>query len=79
MTEWVMVNGARIKRSILQELVAEALEYKWEQTHWDKVGDHGHCMVCGVTLSGSDPCSRSEGGWLCPYCFETFVAREGAI
>ena len=78
MVEWVMVNGARIERSFLEENVAEARRYVWLKTHWNKVGEHGHCMVCGVALSGKDPCYCSEGGWLCPYCLKTFLAERGA-
>lgn len=65
MTEWVMVNGARIERSFLRENVSEARAYAWERTHWRQADDHGHCMVCNVALSGSDVCYHSEGGWLC--------------
>jgi len=75
MAEWVTVNGARIERGFFEENVAEARKYNWVKTHWDKVGDHGHCMVCNVTLSGNDPCYLSDTGWLCAYCFETFVVR----
>ncbi len=74
-SKWVKVNGARIRRSILQDLVAEALEYRWELTRWESVDGHGHCMVCGVTLSTADPCYRSEGGCLCPFCCEPFITR----
>lgn len=79
MTDWVMVNGARIERSFLRDNVSEARTYAWERRRWEKSNDHGHCMVCNVSLSAGDVCYCSEGGWLCPYCFETFVAREGAI
>ena len=79
MAEWVMVNGARIERSFLQENVSEARTYVWERGRWEKADDHGHCMVCNVALSESDVCYRSKGGRLCPYCFETFVTREGEI
>ena len=79
MTDWVIVNGARIERSFLRDNVSEARTYAWEKSRWEKAGDHGHCMVCNVALSGDDVCYRSEGGWLCPYCFETFVDRECAI
>ena len=74
-----MVNGARIERSFLRANVSETREYGWERTHWDKPNDHGHCMVCNVALGGTEVCYRSEGGWLCPYCFERFVARNEAI
>ena len=79
MTEWVVVNGARIERSFLQDNVAEARGYAWEATRWENANDHGHCMVCTVALAGSDLCYRSPGGWLCPYCFEKFVTRGDAI
>jgi hypothetical protein len=74
-----MVNGARIERSFLRENVAEARTYIWEKNRWENLGDHGHCMLCNVSLSGDDVCYHSESGWLCPYCFEKFVARDGAV
>jgi hypothetical protein len=74
-TEWVEVNGARIERSFLEENVAEARLYSWEPTRFRTVGGHGHCIVCGVSVYRDDSCFRSEGGWLCPYCFTTFVNR----
>ena len=74
MTEWVMVNGARVERSFLQANICEARTYAWEKVRWAKAGDHRHCMVCNVALSGNDECYSSSGGWLCTYCFETFVA-----
>lgn len=73
MTEWVSVNGARIERSFLEENVSEARGYSWEKTYWQRPNDHGHCMVCNVELTDHDVCYRSEGGWLCPYCFERFM------
>jgi len=73
MTEWVIVNGARIERSFLEENVSEAREYTWQRTRWEKANDHGHCIVCNVSISGSDVCYRSCGGWLCPYCFDRFL------
>ena len=76
MTERVMVNGAQIERSFLEENVAEAREYVWVKTRWDEVGNHGHCMVCSVTLSGNDLYYRSDGGVLDAYCFETFVSEQ---
>jgi len=79
MTDWVLVNGARIERSFLRENVSEARTYAWEKGRWEGTGDHGHCFVCNVALSGGNVCYRSDGGWLCPYCFGAFVAQDGAI
>lgn len=78
MAEWVMVNGARIERSFLEENVAEARSYSWESTRWEKGNDHGHCMVCSVVLTGDMPCYCSKGGWLCPHCFGAFVDDPNA-
>jgi len=77
--EWVMVNGARIERSFLEENVSEARGYSWQCARWEKPNDHGHCMICTVALAGGDVCYQSEGGWLCSYCFERFIARDEAI
>ena len=76
MAEWVMVNGARIERSFLEENVSEARKYDWEQMRWEKNRDHGHCMICSVAQAGGDVCYRSKGGLLCSYCFERFIARD---
>ncbi len=73
MAEWVLVNGARIERSFLEESVSEAREYAWEKTHWEHPNDHGHCAVCNIELTDHDVCYQSAGGWLCPYCFERFM------
>ena len=79
MSDWILVNGARIERSFFRENVSEARTYSWEKSRWEVANDHGHCMLCNIALSGSDVCYRSKGGCLCSYCFETFVLREGAI
>jgi hypothetical protein len=76
MAEWVIVNGSRIERCYFEDSVAEAKKYDWVKTNWDNPVSHGHCIVCNVTLSGDDPCIRSNGGWLCSHCFEAFVARQ---
>jgi hypothetical protein len=73
MPEWIIVNGARIERSFFQENVAEARSCAWLKTVWEDVGNHGHCMICGVPLCEGESCLRSKNGWLCTYCFDTFV------
>lgn len=78
MVDWVMVNGARIERSFLEENVSEARERTWHQTCWEESKNHRHCMICRAPLAGGDVCYRSKGGWLCPYCFERFVSRGEA-
>ncbi|MBL8862124.1 MAG: hypothetical protein JNK02_08935 [Planctomycetes bacterium] len=77
--DWVVINGARIERSFFEENVSEAREYSWELTRWENPEDHGHCMICNVALAGRDECYQSESGWLCPYCFESFVVRDETI
>jgi hypothetical protein len=77
MTDWVVVNGARIERSFLEGAVAEVRRHSWQSTTWegaDKGGDHAHSEVCSCALSGRDSCYRSKAGWLCPHCFQAFVA-----
>jgi len=78
MAEWVLVNGARIERSFLEENVSEARGYLWHKTRWDHPKDHGHCMICNAALAEGNVCYRSEGGWLCPSCLERFIARDEA-
>jgi hypothetical protein len=79
MTEWITVNGARIDRAYLRDCVAEARTYTWKAARWSQRDDHGHCIVCSVTISGADVCFCSESGWLCTHCFENFVARSDAV
>lgn len=74
MVDWVMVNGARIERTFFEENVSEARRYNWLQTRWGNPNDHAHCMICGVVLSRGDICYRSDGGWVCPHCYENFVS-----
>ena len=75
MTEWVLVNGSRIKRSFLEADVAEAREYVWKKARWE-LEEHGHCMVCAIAVSPEDPGHRSACGWLCPYCFARFLNSD---
>jgi hypothetical protein len=77
MAEWVVVNGARIERSFLEENVREARKYVWKKTRWARSSDHVHCIVCNVELTDHDACYRSEEEWLCPYCFERFLQQNG--
>jgi hypothetical protein len=79
MSDWIMVNGARIERSYLRENISEAKTYSWEKRGWDMADDHGHCMICNIALSVGDVGYRSEAGWLCSYCFETFLLRDDSI
>lgn len=74
MTEWVIVNGARIERTFLEANVAEARSYTWKRGQWDEPGEHGHCMICSISISEGDMCYHCKEGQLCPYCYERFVA-----
>jgi hypothetical protein len=77
MPEWVLVNGARIERTYLEENLQEARAQEWlvptDQTHYD----HRHCMVCTVAIDMGHH-SRymtSKAGVLCASCYAQFIVR----
>ena len=74
---WIEVNGAKIEETFLEENIAEAKTYKWECTQWSSDLDHSHCIVCTVAIPDKPGLLailyKSEGGWLCAYCYENFV------
>jgi len=73
MTEWVMVNGARVERRFFDENLAEARSFRWEPVQLLVEGDHHHCLICGVVL-GAELAHRSIGGYACRGCFSTYAA-----
>ncbi|MBI4641374.1 MAG: hypothetical protein HY731_11810 [Candidatus Tectomicrobia bacterium] len=77
MATWIEVNGAKIEEKFLEENIAEAKTYKWEYTQWPSDLDHSHCMICTIASprkrGSPDTAYKSEGGWLCAYCYENFV------
>lgn len=78
MTEWLVVNGARIEKAYFEENVAEAKTYAWEVARPQPEKGHVHCMVCGVTISADEDdrtalAYRSRGGWLCDHCYTNYV------
>jgi hypothetical protein len=80
MSNWIVVNGAKIDKEFFEQNVAEAQSYHWHRKQWDKQGDHTHCIICGITIPTSDDKNepvyyQSEGGWLCGYCFENFIHK----
>ena len=82
MAEWVKVNDTRIDRHFLEGNIAEARKYEWEPVHWSPESkDHAHCVVClnpipeeGVSLKDAVYYS-SEAGWLCGFCFHSFLRQ----
>ena len=76
MSEWVMVNGARIERSFLEANIAEARAAgDWKQGRFSDASGHTHCIVCGVTIANDDVGFRSTHGWACAHCYGAFVSR----
>lgn len=71
--ERVLVNGAWIEQSYLDENVAEARSYSWVAERMADNATHDHCIICGIAISPGDNCYYSQFGRLCPYCFDTFV------
>jgi hypothetical protein len=80
MAEWIIVNGARIEKSYFDANVTEARSKTWTPARWDKTSDHGHCLVCGVTISLDKPdYFRSGSTSLCSYCFRNYVATQNGL
>jgi hypothetical protein len=76
MSRWVVVNGARVEKNYLKQNLEEARKLLWESALWDQPESHGHCVVCNVAISGRDQAYRSDGDWLCTYCFERFITKQ---
>lgn len=78
MSEYVDINGAKIEKRFFEENVKEAKSYSWEALKWGDAKDHTHCIICGITLSSEtgEIVYKSEGGYLCEYCFENFVCKR---
>jgi hypothetical protein len=66
-----LVNGAWIDTNFLRENIAEAKSTTWEPVGF--ISNHHHCMICGIALGLNDKAYRSTTGWLCTYCFNTFI------
>lgn len=74
MTEWVVVNGARIEKAYFEANVAEARSLSWTPSTWRQAGGHTHCLICGIALDAdSGRCYESEGGWACVHCLDAYV------
>jgi hypothetical protein len=75
MTEWIVVNGARIERDFFDENLADAKRKTWAlQTVSDR--DHHHCAICSAAISsgvGDGPAYASNDGWLCDFCYDRFL------
>jgi hypothetical protein len=76
MSDWVMVNGARIERSFLEANIAEVRSVgNWNEGRFSDASGHTHCIVWGVAIAKGDVGFESTHGWVCAYCYGTFVSR----
>jgi hypothetical protein len=77
MSAWIEVNGARIEKEFFEENVREARSCEWSEIRVSELRDHVHCMICGIAISPSlgtkHKLYKSNGGYLCSYCFDCFV------
>ena len=84
MAEWIDINGAKIEKQFLEENVAEAKTSTWKPAQWPKNLDHSHCIICTIAIpykneSPSAAYYKSEGGWLCAYCYERFMRGQRSV
>ena len=76
MTEWIIVNGARIEKEFLEGKIREAREQKWSVGQWSDSENHDYCMVCIATISVTDSAHMaSQAGSLCMGCYDQFIAE----
>jgi len=77
MSTWIEVNGARIEKEFFDANVDEAKNYDWVETRTTDLVEHGHCMICGVTIDPKTPpmmrAYKSKGGLVCDYCYGHFL------
>ena len=73
MTDWVVVNGARIERSYFEANLEEARSVKWSESAGEESKVHIHCMVCGVAIGASETRMISSAGYLCLSCYDQFL------
>lgn len=73
----VLVNGASIDRVFFEENVQEAKTYTWTEQPMAMALDHGHCIVCTITIpnSQSDKFFVSEGLLLCDSCYKNHLGH----
>ena len=80
MTEWVLVRGAKVERTYLEESTAEARAFDWHMRPPPEESEHTHCVICNIAIpweiSPDEQVYQSPYGWLCCYCFEHFVKQH---
>ncbi len=82
MADWVKVNNCKMDRHFLEGNIAEARKYVWEPVRWERDNSgHAHCMICLNTIPEERaPVAdglyyRSGAGWLCIFCFQSFLRQ----
>lgn len=82
MSEWVIVNGAKIDKEFFEQNLAEAKPYKWFLKKWSRQGEHTHCMICNISIPENPPKEtvfyQSQGGCLCSFCFDNFIKNKNS-
>ena len=85
MTDWVLVNGARIEKAYFEENVLDAKKYLWGKFDWvNESASHDHCIICSVPIprvggSTGETAYRSLGGYLCEYCYDNFISCSSLL
>ncbi|MDA3798973.1 MAG: hypothetical protein PF692_07825 [Kiritimatiellae bacterium] len=76
MTRYININGADIDKDFLNENIEDAKSYKWILEPVPFENSHVHCIICGVPIESGYNALKSNGGWLCNYCYEHFINRK---
>jgi hypothetical protein len=78
MSTWIEINGAKVEKEFFEENVREARGYEWAEIRSIDLVDHGHCLICGVTIDSRLPTTvrayKSKGGHVCAYCYDHFLS-----
>jgi hypothetical protein len=80
LTEWVVVNGARIERLFFEANLQEAKNCTWDkQSHSADEHNHNHCLICNVeSKTGGDEGWFSDYRWICDPCHKAFIEGHEA-
>jgi hypothetical protein len=77
-TEYVVVNGARIERRFFEENLEEARSLEWFAEPVSSIVGHTHCLICMKPLPDGrgEEIFRSRDRWLCSFCHSAFIEEQ---
>lgn len=73
----IFVNGSELEKEFFEENVKEAKTYDWIEETELADSDHGHCIVCTISIPDgrSKKFYKSGSILLCHYCYTNFVSQ----